>query len=133
MNLQRRYPIGGELQPGGSTHFRVWAPRPTKVEVVLEAGSGAPAAVKLKQEADGYFAGLVPHAAEFTRYRFQRRLAHPGACRGGHAPSEKRQEKAWLNWFDLFTIVNTAIRSRTPTCRKSGWLPTAWAETRREP
>jgi maltooligosyltrehalose trehalohydrolase len=71
MNLQRRYPIGAELQPNGSTHFRVWAPRPKKVEVLLEAGPGAPATVQLKQQEDGYFAGLVPQAADGTRYRFR--------------------------------------------------------------
>ncbi len=30
------------MQPNGGTHFRVWALRPRKVEVVLEAGPGAP-------------------------------------------------------------------------------------------
>jgi len=59
------------VQPNGGTHFRVWALRPKKVEVVLEAGPGAPATVELKPQADGYFAGLVPHAAEGTRYRFR--------------------------------------------------------------
>lgn len=71
MEPQRRYPIGAEVQPHGGTHFRVWAPRPQKVEVVLEAGPGAPATVPLEQQADGYFALLVPQAAEGTRYRFR--------------------------------------------------------------
>ena len=42
MNLQRRYPIGAEVQSDGGTHFRVWAFRPKKVEVLLKAGPGAP-------------------------------------------------------------------------------------------
>jgi len=63
--------IGAELQPNGGTHFRVWAPRPKKVELLLEAGPGAPATVQLKQQAEGYFAGLVPQATEGTRYRFR--------------------------------------------------------------
>jgi maltooligosyltrehalose trehalohydrolase len=71
LNLQRRYPIGAEVQPKGGTHFRVWALRRKKVAVVLEAGPGAPTTVELKPQADGYFAGLVPQAAEGTRYRFQ--------------------------------------------------------------
>ncbi|MGA3118711.1 MAG: alpha-amylase family glycosyl hydrolase, partial [Syntrophobacteraceae bacterium] len=71
MNMQRRYPIGAEVQPNGGTHFRVWAPRPKKVEVLLEAGPGAPGTVQLKQQEDGYFAGLVPQAAEGTCYRFR--------------------------------------------------------------
>ena len=70
-SLQRRYPIGAEVQPDGGTHFRVWAPRPKKVEVVLEAGPGAPATVELKPETNGYFAGLVAQATEGTRYRFR--------------------------------------------------------------
>lgn len=71
MNLQRRYAIGAELQPAGGTHFCVWAPRPKKVEVVLEAGPGAPAALQLNPQAGGYFSGLVPQAAEGTCYRFR--------------------------------------------------------------
>jgi maltooligosyltrehalose trehalohydrolase len=71
MNLQRRYAIGAELQPAGGTHFRVWAPRPKKVEVVLVAGPGAPAAIQLSPQADGYHAGLVPQAARGTCYRFR--------------------------------------------------------------
>lgn len=69
--VQRRYPIGAEVQPDGGTHFRVWAPRPKKVDVVLEVGPGAPVTVELKPQAEGYFAGLVPQAAEGTRYRFR--------------------------------------------------------------
>jgi maltooligosyltrehalose trehalohydrolase len=71
MHPQRRYPIGAEVQPNSGTHFRVWAPHPKKVEVVLEAGPGAPATVQLEQQAGGYFAALVPQAAEGTRYRFR--------------------------------------------------------------
>src|SRR5215211_1185826 len=32
----RRLPIGAEVQPDGSTHFRVWAPDPRNVTLVLE-------------------------------------------------------------------------------------------------
>ncbi len=72
MNVPRRYPIGAEVQPNGEgTHFRVWAPRPMKVEVVLEAGPGAPATLQLKRQTDGYFAGLVLQAGVGTRYRFR--------------------------------------------------------------
>lgn len=71
MNFHRRYPIGAELQLNGGTHFRVWAPRPKKVEVVLEAGPGAQTILQLQEQEDGYFAGLVPQAAEGTRYRFR--------------------------------------------------------------
>ena len=59
------------MQPKGGTHFRVWAPRLKEVDVVLEAGPGAPATLKLERQADGYFAGLALQAAEGTRYRFR--------------------------------------------------------------
>ena len=32
----RRYPVGAEVMPDGGTHFRVWAPRRSKVAVVLD-------------------------------------------------------------------------------------------------
>ncbi len=38
----RRYPIGAEVLDDGGTHFRVWAPRRSKVAVVLEASAQAP-------------------------------------------------------------------------------------------
>ena len=71
MNIQRRYPIGAEVQPNEGTHFRVWAPLLKKMEVVLESGPGAPATMELKQLPDGYFEGLALQAAAGTRYRFR--------------------------------------------------------------
>lgn len=68
---ERRYPIGAEVQPTGGTHFLVWAPRPEKVDLVLESGPGAPATIPLHTLADGYHAALVPEAGAGTRYRFQ--------------------------------------------------------------
>ncbi|HEY4593275.1 MAG TPA: hypothetical protein VIJ61_12755, partial [Thermoanaerobaculia bacterium] len=35
----RRLPVGAEIAPGG-VHFRVWAPRCEKVEVVFEEDTG---------------------------------------------------------------------------------------------
>lgn len=67
----RRYPIGAEVQPKGGTHFVVWAPRPQKVDVVLESGPGAPATIPLKALGNGYLAGSAPQAAAGTRYRFR--------------------------------------------------------------
>jgi len=54
--------------PGGGVHFRVWAPKRTRVEVVVEDTGDA---VELGGEADGYFAGLAPRARCGTRYRFR--------------------------------------------------------------
>ncbi|HWB87384.1 MAG TPA: malto-oligosyltrehalose trehalohydrolase [Bryobacteraceae bacterium] len=63
----RRYPIGAELLPTGGAHFRVWAPRRKKVEVVLESGGN----FALEAESGGYYSGSVPTAGEGTLYRFR--------------------------------------------------------------
>ena len=62
----RRYPAGAEVQPSGGAHFRVWAPRRERVEVVTGAGAG-----ELAREPGGYFSGLVPEACAGARYRFR--------------------------------------------------------------
>jgi maltooligosyltrehalose trehalohydrolase len=71
----RRLPVGAEPAPdGGGVHFRVWAPKRSRVEVLLDAGGGArPAerAVPLDREPDGYFSALVPGAGVGTRYRYR--------------------------------------------------------------
>lgn len=55
---ERRWPIGAEVIPGG-VHFRVWAPRARKVElVVIGVEERKPAArISLTAEAGNYFAG----------------------------------------------------------------------------
>jgi maltooligosyltrehalose trehalohydrolase len=65
----RRLPVGAEIQPGGGVHFRVWAPRAARVDLVL---TDEPArAVPLEPEPRGYFSGLVSEAAAGTRYRYR--------------------------------------------------------------
>ena len=90
MPYQRRYPIGAEVVPGG-VHFRVWAPRRTRVEVVLERGC----AVELEREESGHFSGQVREAGAGSLYRF--RLDGGGAFpdpasrfqpEGPHGPSQ---------------------------------------------
>jgi maltooligosyltrehalose trehalohydrolase len=61
---ERRLPIGAEPTPAG-THFRVWAPRCRRVEVVLSSGSHA-----LRSEPGGYFSGLA-QATPGTRYHYR--------------------------------------------------------------
>ncbi|HWD00470.1 MAG TPA: malto-oligosyltrehalose trehalohydrolase [Candidatus Sulfopaludibacter sp.] len=63
----RRFPIGAEVLPEGGVSFRLWAPRPRRVEVVLEAGG----ATEMKAEGNGYFSVLVPEAGHGARYRFR--------------------------------------------------------------
>jgi maltooligosyltrehalose trehalohydrolase len=89
--LQRRWPVGAEVH-GGETHFRLWAPARSQVEVVFEAG---PAPVRLQSEEKGYFSGRASVGAG-TRYRFRldggKELYPDPASRfqpeGPHGPSE---------------------------------------------
>jgi maltooligosyltrehalose trehalohydrolase len=69
----RRLPVGAEPQISGGVHFRVWAPRRKRVEVVLEgsADAVAAAAYELEREADGYFSGIVLDTAPGILYRFR--------------------------------------------------------------
>src|SRR5438046_6015983 len=58
----RRYPIGAELIGANETHFRVWAPKATRVDVVLEASAEktAPRTFHpLEREDGGYFSGSI--------------------------------------------------------------------------
>ena len=106
MEQGRRMPVGAEALPGGGVHFRVWAPRRRRVEVVLESGPGAGTAVALNAERDGYFSGKAEQARAGTRYRI--RLQNEGpfpdpASRwqpeGPHGPSEVVDPEAF-EWSD---------------------------------
>src|ERR1051326_1594943 len=74
----RRLPVGAEGGPAGGVHFRVWASRCQRVEVVLEGGpqetpGALPLAVALAPEAaaPGYFSALVTAAGAGTLYRYR--------------------------------------------------------------
>ena len=66
--LSRRLPVGAEVTSAGA-HFRVWAPRRTKVEVVL--ADDANCATELRSEGNGYFSGACAEARAGTRYWFR--------------------------------------------------------------
>ncbi|MFO0890494.1 MAG: malto-oligosyltrehalose trehalohydrolase [Isosphaeraceae bacterium] len=70
---RRRLPVGAEVQQGGGVHFRVWAPRCQKVEVVIEpsGGNGQRNALALEREEGGYFSGFMAEAGEGTLYRYR--------------------------------------------------------------
>ena len=65
MPARRRYPVGAEPTPDGSS-FRVWAPKRRRVFVVLEDGEHS-----LEREPGGYFSGLIAAARPGARYRFR--------------------------------------------------------------
>src|SRR5205809_5129508 len=71
LQAKRRYPIGAELIAENQTHFRVWAPKARKVDVVLkDTAQGKPKFCSLTAEPGGYFSGAASAGAG-TRYRFR--------------------------------------------------------------
>jgi maltooligosyltrehalose trehalohydrolase len=68
-------PIGANVQADGSTHFRVWAPDPADVHLVIEPRSGGHAGasrdLSLAREADGYYSVVVPGTGVGDRYRYR--------------------------------------------------------------
>jgi len=70
---QRRYPIGSELISEGKTHFRVWAPKAKRLDLVLEKSADEDSNrtfVPLQAEAGGYFASVAKaDAGAFYRFR----------------------------------------------------------------
>ena len=75
--ISRRLPVGAEVLPNGGVHFRVWAPRRRRVDVVLEgkmttAGGGNDSLIyELAQEPAGYYSGFVASATAGTLYRYR--------------------------------------------------------------
>jgi maltooligosyltrehalose trehalohydrolase len=63
-----RLPIGAEPIPGGGAHFRVWAPRAARVEVVFD---DTKASLTLEREANGYFSAESGDTRAGARYRFR--------------------------------------------------------------
>src|SRR5438477_3853086 len=69
--VKRRYPIGAELIGENQTHFRVWAPKARKVDVIFEdAAQTKPKFCSLTAEPGGYFSGAA-NADPGSRYRFR--------------------------------------------------------------
>lgn len=68
--IRRRYAVGAETQPDGSTHFRVWAPEPRQIALRIETGSDDRRDVGLDREEDGYCSILVEGVGAGTRYRY---------------------------------------------------------------
>lgn len=67
----RRLPVGAEVVEGGA-HFRVWAPRARRVDVVFEgAEGGSRPPVELDRASDGHHAGFVPGVTHGDRYRYR--------------------------------------------------------------
>jgi maltooligosyltrehalose trehalohydrolase len=70
VRVERRLPVGADVHPNYGSHFRVWAPRRKRVEVVVEVG-GEKRAHELTAEPNGYFSGFVADARHGTLYRYR--------------------------------------------------------------
>src|SRR5213080_2687340 len=69
--VRRRYPIGAELITENQTHFRIWAPKARKLDVVIEQGPDSERTFRsLTPEPAGYFSGAI-NAGVGSRYRFR--------------------------------------------------------------
>ena len=105
----RRLPIGAEPLPTGGVHFRVWAPRRKRVEVLLEEkapGAKPGLAMELTAEPEGYFSGLMEEARAGALYRFRLdggdSFPDPASRfqpQGPHGPSEVVDSAAY-RWRD---------------------------------
>ena len=69
-DVTQRTSVGAEIQTDGTTHFRLWAPRPRRVALVLEGPSGT-RELPLIPEDKGYFSASVPDLAVGQRYRYR--------------------------------------------------------------
>jgi maltooligosyltrehalose trehalohydrolase len=69
--VSRRLAAGAEVQPDGSTAFRVWAPRPTDIRLVLHHGEAGDVEVPLEREDDGYWSARVLDVGHGARYRYR--------------------------------------------------------------
>lgn len=72
-NLQRRLPVGAEIQPAGGVHFRTWAPASTQATVLLarDEDLANQTEIALKQEDGGYWSGWAPSAKVGMHYRYR--------------------------------------------------------------
>src|SRR6185437_8118007 len=131
--LIRRLPIGAERQPSGGVHFRVWAPRRRKVEVMLGEGDGVP--YKLDREGNGYFSAVILNAAPdmLYRYRLDGKNSYPDPVSrfqpdGPHGPSQIVDSDEF-GWTDE---IGAALGSQVRLFMKciSGLLPAKEPGTR---
>jgi len=93
------------VQPDGATHFRVWAPTPREVRLLVERVPGEPTEVCLQAEGDGYYSASVPDAGAGTRYRYRldgRAAADPASRFQPEGPSGPSQvvDAGGYRWRD---------------------------------
>ncbi|MFL6526951.1 MAG: malto-oligosyltrehalose trehalohydrolase, partial [Chthoniobacterales bacterium] len=99
---RRRYPIGAELWSDGGAHFRVWAPKAKRIDLVIENGGSH----AMQPDENGYWsAAAVAQAGTLYRFRIDGSdtLYPDPASRfqpdGPHGPSEAVDPQAY-EWRD---------------------------------
>ena len=105
--FKRRYPIGAELIGPDQTHFRVWAPKAQRVDLVLEDSAAKTPGQEfhaLAPEKGGYFSGSAnAGAGACYRFRVNDRFYPDPASRfqpdGPHGPS-CIVDSAGFRWTD---------------------------------
>ncbi|NIP73136.1 MAG: malto-oligosyltrehalose trehalohydrolase [Gammaproteobacteria bacterium] len=99
-------PFGAEVEDDGSVHFRLWAPRAERVQLLLDVG-GRQRDVTMHPGAEGWFAVRVEDAEAGSLYRFCIDDRHPPVPdpasrfqpRDVHGPSQVVDPEAW-SWRD---------------------------------
>ena len=100
--LVRAMPIGAEVQPGQGVHFRIWAPLPKSIMLIVDGDEHA-----MQTEEAGYRSAYVATARAGSRYGYrvdcgERILPDPASRaqpEGPHAPSAVADPSAY-RWTD---------------------------------
>lgn len=137
----RRLPVGAEVG-GGGLHFRVWAPKRQRVDIIFEEPSLSP--VQLAAEEDGYFGGFAAGAKAGSLYSFQldggdKHYPDPASRfqpQGVHGPSQVIDPSAfkwmhddkWASTAPPFPAGVVLYEMHIGTFTKEG----TWASARRE-
>jgi maltooligosyltrehalose trehalohydrolase len=66
VSIARSMPIGAEVNPGGGVHFRVWAPSPKTITLVVDGAEHA-----MVPEPEGYHSAHVATARAGSRYGYR--------------------------------------------------------------
>ena len=138
----RRLPLGAEFMSTEGVHFRVWAPKCERIEVVFSAVAGTPAIAPLELEAEdgGYFAGMASAARADMLYRFRLdgsdQLVPDPASRfqpdGPHGPSQviDPRQFAWSDsgWRGAALLGQVLYELHIGTFTREGTWRAAQAE-----
>lgn len=102
-----RFTIGAEVVPAEGTRFRVWAPKCSRIDAVVETPRDSSRIFELQKENGGYFSGFVADAMPGSLYRFRldgKPALYPDPAsrfqpEGPHGPSQIVDPRAF-SWTD---------------------------------